>query len=107
VALKNKSLKKSLKEVAQENTSVTQGTKSAQKVIKQGIPLDHTVKHLSDTPTVGVSLGLTKNMDNYESLRVDVWLTDKVAGSETVAEAYTRVRTVVEETLTEIVDEFI
>ena len=83
-SLKNKSLKKSLSAVAEENASVTKGTSKSKTVIKEGKPNDPSQKHLNtDTPTVGVSIGTTLNMGDFESLRVDVWLTDKVASNET------------------------
>lgn len=106
-SLKNKSLKKSLLEQAEENTTVTKGTSKEQKVLKEGKPNDHSRKHLNDeTPTVGVSIGTTLNMGDYESLRVDVWLTDSVQDKETVQQAYERVVGVVDKTLQEIVSQY-
>ena len=105
--LKNKSLKKSLEEQAQDNTTVTKGTSKNQTTLKEGIPNDHSRKHLDgDTPTVGCSIGTTLNMGDYESLRVDVWLTDKVAPRETVEQAYARVVQVVDKTLQSIVNQY-
>lgn len=106
-SLKNKSLKKSLSEQAKENTTVTKGTSSKQRTIKEGKPNDHSRKHLdNDTPTVGISIGTTLNMGDYESLRVDVWLTDKVASNETTEQAYARVVKIVDNTLQEIVNQY-
>lgn len=106
-SLKNKSLKKSLLEQAEENTTVTKGTSKEQKVLKEGKPNDHSRKHLNgETPTVGVSIGTTLNMGDYESLRVDVWLTDSVQDKETVQQAYERVVGVVDKTLQEIVSQY-
>ena len=105
--IKNKSLKKSLSEQAEENASVTKGTSKNQTVLKEGKPNDHSRKHLdSDTPTVGVSIGTTLNMGDYESLRVDVWLTDNVHSNESVQQAYERVVSVVDETLQGIVNQY-
>lgn len=107
MALKNKGLKKSLTERAVENTQVTRGTSSNQTVLKKGIPNDHSAKHFnSDVPVVGVSIGSTLNMDNYESLRADVWLTDVVADNETVEQAYQRIINIVDETLQGIVSQY-
>ena len=65
-------------------------------------------KHLDgETPVVGVSIGITKNMDNYESLRADVWLTDKKQDNETLEEAYSRVAKITSEVLQEIVGEYV
>lgn len=105
--IKNKSLKKSLSEQAEENASVTKGTSKNQTVLKEGKPNDHSRKHLDgDTPTVGVSIGTTLNMGDYESLRVDVWLTDNVHSNESVQQAYERVVSVVDETLQGIVNQY-
>lgn len=105
--LQNKSLKKSLAEKSKENTTITKGTSKNQKVLKEGVPNDHSRKHHSDDfPTVGVSIGTTLNMGDYESLRVDVWLSDKVRDTETVEQAYSRVVQTVDNTLQEIVSQY-
>lgn len=105
--LKNKSLKKSLTKEAKENTTVTKGTSKNQTTLKEGNPNEHSRKHLNgDTPTVGISIGTTLSMGDYESLRVDVWLTDTVAPKETVEQAYARVVQIVDSTLQEIVNQY-
>lgn len=106
MAVKNNKLKKSLSEQAEKNTQVTKGTSKNQTVLKEGVPNDHSRKHHSSSPTVGVSIGSTLNMGDYESLRVDVWLTDDVQPNETVAQAYQRVTAVVDETLQNIVQQY-
>lgn len=106
--LKNKSLKKSLSEQASDNATVTKGTSKNQTVLKEGIPNDHSRKKHSCTgaPIVGVSIGSTLNMGDYESLRADVWLSDEVHEGETVQQAYQRVTAIVDETLQEIVSQY-
>ena len=106
--LKNKSLKKSLSEQAEQNASVTKGTSKNQTVLKEGVPNDHSRKrhNNSSSPIVGVSIGSTLNMGDYESLRADVWLSDKVREGETVAQAYQRVTSIVDETLQNIVNQY-
>ena len=106
MTLKSKSLKKSLAEKAEENTSVTKGTSKNQEVLKEGVPNDHSRKHLEQAPVVGVSIGTTLNMGDYESLRVDTWLTDRVRDNETVEQAYDRVVQVVDSTLQRIVSQY-
>ena len=107
MALQNKALKKSLSQKAEENTSVTKGTSKNQTTLKEGKPSDHSRKHLDgEVPVVGCSIGTTLNMGDYESLRVDVWLTDKVAPKETVEQAYARVVQTVDRTLQEIVSQY-
>ena len=99
--------KKSLKEIASENTQVTKGTSKNQEVLKEGIPNDHSVKHLTNDRVVGASVGITKNMDNYESLRVDCWLTDTVADNETVEQAYERILGVIDKTMQDTVSSYL
>ena len=106
MALKSKALKKSLSETAKENATVTKGTSKEQEVVKQGIPTDLHTKQKSLRPTVGVSIGSTINMGDYQSLRADVWLTDEVAEDETTEQTYARVTKIVHDTLEQIVDSY-
>lgn len=99
--------KKSLKQQVEENTTVTKGTKSNQQTLKQGTPNDHHRKQESSTQIVGVNLGITKNMDNYESLRVDCWGTDTVQPGETMEQAYERLIGVVDSVLQDTVQSYI
>lgn len=90
-----------LKKNAEANTSVKRG----KEVIKEGVPLDHAPKHgvPIQTRSVGMNKGITRNMGDFESLRVDVWLTDFVADDETPQEALARVEEIIDETLEEAV----
>ena len=97
---------------ARENTTITRGSKrDGVSTIKAGKPLDHEVKQstaktkndLYVGQTFGISKGVTKNMDNYESLRVDCWLSDVVREGETVQEAFARVESIIDEVLEESV----
>lgn len=102
-----KALKKpeTLKSKAKENTTVVvtrAGRPKTTTTIKQGVAVDPTHKHDPNStaaPIVGMSKGVTKNMGDFESLRVDVWLTDTVHSGETIEEAYQRVDAIVTETL--------
>jgi hypothetical protein len=106
VAVKKK-VSKSLSEQAKENANVTRGTSKNQEVLKKGLPNDHSAKHFtSDAPVVGISIGSTINMENYESLRADVWLTDSVKENETIEQAYQRVTKIVDKTLQDIVNQY-
>lgn len=76
------------------NAKVTKGTKNNQTVIKEETPLEHVIKHGDvrvPNKSVGMNLGVTLNMGDYESLRVDVWCTDEVRDDETHEEAMERV----------------
>lgn len=98
-------LKASLKKNAERNAQVTKGTSKNQTVLKEGVPNDHSVKHLS-APIVGVSIGTTLNMGDYQSLRVDVWLTDTVDRGESFENAYQRVSSTVGDVLSKLVEEY-
>lgn len=104
----------SLKKKAEENTTVTKGTSKNQKTMKQGNPSDHHRKQNNtgadvdtDRTVVGINVGITKNMDNYESLRVDCWLTDTVKEGETVEQAYNRILGIVDNQLQNTVNSYI
>ena len=99
--------KKPLKTQAEENAQVTRGTSKDQEVLKKGVPNDHSRRlDNSGNTVVGVSIGSTLNMGDYQSLRTDVWLSDTVNDGETVEQAYERVTKVVNDTLQEIVSTF-
>lgn len=106
-SLKNKSLKKSLTTQAEENAIVTKGTVNNRTTLKEGVPNEHSRRHLDGkNPIVGVSIGTTLNMGDYESLRVDVWLTDEVSETETTTQAYERVVKTVDFTLQKVVSQY-
>lgn len=98
--------KKSLKQQVEKNTTVTKGTKSNQQTLKQGIPNDPHRKQQCEGQTVGVNLGVTLNMENYNSLRVDCWLTDSVKPGETEEKAFERVIGICDKVLQETVDSY-
>lgn len=104
----------SLKKKAEENTTVTKGTAKNQKLVKEGNPADHHRKQNSsgadvsaNATVVGMNVGITKNMENYESLRVDCWLTDTVKEGETVQQAYDRILGVIDNQLQNTVNSYI
>ena len=90
-----------LKKRAEDNTSVKRGGT----IVKDGIHSDHSPKHMIHSPQriVGMNKGITRNMGDFESLRVDVWLTDFVGEDETHKEALNRVESIVDEVLEETV----
>ena len=42
-------------------------------VVKEGVPVEHSEKHFS-RPCMGMNKGVTVNMGDFQSLRVDVWI---------------------------------
>lgn len=105
--LMSEAKKKALKEEAEKNTVVSMKRgRDLPVTTKSGAPLDHASKHapkpselLPTSQRIGISKGITKNMDNYESLRIDVWLSDSVLPNESVEEAYDRLNHIVDEVL--------
>ena len=99
-------MKPSLKSKAKENAQVTIGQANNMSTIKSGTPL--ALKTSLPIPVdngdssrvkIGVAKGVTKNMDNFESLRVDVWLEDYKQDGESIDEAYVRIGAIVDEEL--------
>lgn len=84
--------KKSLEQKVEENTSSSIGTKKDAKVIKEGTPCDHSdIHNINKNPkTVGVAVGATFNMGDFNSFRVDCWLTDELQEGETQEEGLQR-----------------
>ena len=90
-----------LSKKALDNTSVKKGSD----VLKEGIPNDHSRKHCA-VNVVGANVGFTLNMEDYNSLRVDCWLTDEVKEDETQEEAYSRILKVIDKTIKEVVSHY-
>jgi hypothetical protein len=109
-SLKKLKSQQELKAEAVQNTTITRGSKrNGYETVKEGVPLDHDTKHKTAKNPVsfegqqfGMSKGCTLNMGEYESLRVDCWLSDTVRENETVREAFTRVEAVLDEVLEEV-----
>lgn len=97
MAIKRKILKKKV----EENTTISTNTSGVVETVKEGKPLEHTQKHnvTKNTKTVGMNIGATVNMGDYQSLRVDCWLTDEVGEDETHEEALLRIGKIAKEHL--------
>lgn len=76
-----------LNQKAKSNLNVA--TKS--KTVKKGKLVDSTDKiPKSNSRVVGVAKGVTLNMGDYESMRIDVWASDFI-NNETISQAETRI----------------
>lgn len=101
-----------LKKKVEKNTSVVKrNSDKTDTIMKNGVHVDvkqkvGTAPNIDGSTVVGLAVGTTLNMDNYESLRVDVWISDSLKDGETVEQAYDRLREVVSSQLTETVSEF-
>lgn len=104
---KNADNTEKLKKKLAENTTATLGTKQEQQVVVEGTPLDHHPKHAVEKSkrTVGVSVGSTINMGDFQSLRVDCWITDELLDNETQTEGLQRLTDVASDHLRSMVEE--
>lgn len=59
-------------------------------------PIKKTAKPLDTGDRIGVSFGVTLNMGEYQSLRVEAWAESTKREDETTAEAYSRLYAMVE-----------
>lgn len=92
--------KKSLKKPLEPKVNVSKGREP----IKEDAFPEHHMKQ--NNKCVGISIGTTINMGDYESLRVDVWLTDTVDDNETQQDAYSRIIPIVDKTLNDVVNSY-
>ena len=98
-------MNKKLKKALLDNTSV----KKNKEEVKKGVPLDHKNKHnldMHNPKMVGASLGVTLNMGDYESARIDCWLTDSVRENEDVDSAFNRILSALESKVEEVADNY-
>ena len=86
---------------AESSVSVTKKVVGEEEVAtKKGSSPDLISKINPSKPVqVGMSKGATINMGNYESLRVDAWLTDEAQEDETVEQAFERVENILDSVL--------
>jgi uncharacterized alkaline shock family protein YloU len=70
---------------------------------KKGVHPSNNDKQTAKHQSFGLSKGVTLNMGDFESLRVDVWLSDEVQKGETVSEAFDRVNEILQEELERMV----
>lgn len=74
--------------------------------ILKGAVADANTKTNAPVRTVGVNIGVTMNMGNYQSMRIDVWSTDEIREKETRKEAIFRVANDLANTLHELQDKY-
>lgn len=97
-----------LKKEVKKNAHITRGNSKEQKVLKEGNPVSISEKINPYLSTViGLNKGITKNMDNFESLRVDVWCSRPLAESVDPKDGYSEISDIIDEVLEEIVAEYI
>lgn len=96
-----------LKKEIKENTQVTRGTSKEQKVLKEGNPVSISEKINHHSPIIiGLNKGVTKNMDNFESLRIDVWFSTPLAEGIDPKDGYSEISDIIDDVLEEMVAEY-
>ena len=86
------------------NVNVARKTEGAEEVLKQGVPND--ISRKCEKEQIGLSIGVTLNTGNYQSLKVDVWYSSNIQENETAEQAYSRVKKDIEKALNETVEEY-
>lgn len=66
--------KKSEKHVIVKKSGRGKDGQSLEVETTKGVPLDQTDRHFGDVPCMGLSKGITANMGDFQSLRIDVWV---------------------------------
>lgn len=67
-----------------------------------GVAQEHTEKHFN-TPCIGMNKGVTVNMGDFQSLRVDVWVSLPLSQNPTEKEIYEKYHEI-EEVIDDILD---
>ena len=85
---------------AEENTTVERkdGKNTVEK--KEGLPLEHTRKQDPkdlEKDKIGLSKGVTVNLGDYQSMRVDCWLTTSLIEGETEQQALNRISNIIDD----------
>lgn len=96
-----------LKSKAKLNVNVTKKSSGNEEVLKKGNVVDIANKNVPHgTSIVGMSKGITKNMDNYESLRIDVWIAVPTEDDD-YSDKFEEISSLLDEVLDEEVSEYL
>lgn len=98
---------KDLIDKAKENTkvSIKNGSTNSEQVIKEGNPENRLEnKRDLESTIVGLSKGITKNMGNYQTLRIDCWLATPVDSGKTVGETLENISEILDTVLADEVE---
>jgi predicted proteasome-type protease len=99
-------VKRNLKEELKANTTVKRG----ETVLQQGTPLDHSTKHavpeISSKPRAGLSVGVTLNMGDFQSLRVDCWYSAEIEDEDYLNLFYERLSDALQQNIKDIGEKF-
>lgn len=89
-----------LRKEAQANVSVVHRVGKKEEVVKPGIPLDTSDKHDKVSEVrFGFSKGATLNMGDYQSQRIDAWVSDTLRPGESLQDGFARLNTIIDEVL--------
>lgn len=97
-----------LQKQVEANTTVTKTVSKQAEPVKEGQPLEHSSMHninKHNSRTVGVNVGSTINMGDFQSLRIDCWLTDTLLENETHTEGLQRLTEIASDHLRHMAEE--
>ena len=104
--LRKMKVKKSLKNKA-EVAARKRNNDGSESELKKGSKADSSIKaHKTGVPLIGMSKGVTKNMGDFESLRVDVWLSAPCDNISQATDIVKDIETVIDDILEETLSEY-
>ncbi len=96
-----------LKKEIEKNIHITRGNSKERKVLKESNPVSISKKINPHSPVIiGLNKGVTKNMDNFESLRIDVWFSTPLAEGVDPKDGYSEISDIIDDILEEMVAEY-
>ena len=97
---------KKVKKGDNPNANIVKRVNGKDTPIKEGVVVDNNIKTSTLPNYVGVNIGGTINMGNFESLRIDVWSVDNIKPNETRQEALERVAKELENSFISLRDKY-
>ena len=98
-------LKKKTKSATNDVSVNVSNTRTGESIKSNGAPLEPYSKYNCPEGSVGMAIGITKNMGDYESLRIDVWCTDTLNQGETKEQAFERLSETLSQVLSDTAQE--
>lgn len=97
--------KKSIKKTLDANTTVKKKVgKEPEEILKEG-ELPTKINKSKETESVGMSIGVTLNLGDFQSLRIDCWATENLTEGETKEEKLINLTEVLKEHLEYVANE--
>lgn len=71
-------MKKLTKKKLEDNTTIVKKVSGEEKLIQEGKELPRKVDKPNSGNTVGLNIGVTLNLGDYQSLRIDCWASEEL-----------------------------